>query len=139
MEAKKMNHDYMIRLDKGEEVIQAITSFCEQEGIRTASVFGLGATDYVKIGLFHTGEKKYHATVLEGPMEITSLVGNVTRKEGEVYLHFHINIADESMIVRGGHLNECRISATCELFLHVLDGEVNRRFDEEIGLNLFQF
>ena len=27
-----------------------------------------------------------------GFMEITSLLGNVTRKDGEVYLHLHINL-----------------------------------------------
>lgn len=41
--------------------------------------------------------------------------------------------------VVGGHLNQARISATGELVLTVLPGEVDRRFSEEIGLNLFHF
>ena len=41
--------------------------------------------------------------------------------------------------VFGGHLNSAVVSATCELVLQVIDGQVERVFDPEIGLNLFQF
>ena len=57
----------------------------------------------------------------------------------ETYLHFHINLCDETMNVFGGHLNECIIGATCELVLTRLDGDVNREFNQEIGLNLYKF
>ena len=72
-------------------------------------------------------------------LEITSLVGNVTRKDGEVYLHIHINFGDEDGLVKGGHLVKSRISATSEIILRKIDGEVGRKLDEEIGLNLLNF
>ena len=72
-------------------------------------------------------------------MEITSLLGTITEKEGEPYLHLHINLCREDMSVIGGHLNECRISATCEMVVRKLDGAVGRRLDSEVGLNLFAF
>ena len=31
------------------------------------------------------------------------------------------------------------ISATCEIVVDVIDGKVDRKFSEEIGLNLFEF
>ena len=31
------------------------------------------------------------------------------------------------------------ISATCELVIDVIDGEVGRKFSDEIGLNLYEF
>ena len=44
------------------------------------------------------------------------------------------------MTVIGGHLNECRISATCELCVRKLEGVVERRLDADgTGLNLYQF
>lgn len=132
------NH-YAIRIDKNEEVLAVIKSICEKENISCASVVGLGAAKKVQIGLFDTNEKKYNSIELEEPMEITSLVGNVSKKGGEIYLHFHINVCDKSMSVKGGHLNSCVIGATCELFVTVFDGSINRRFDENIGLNLFEF
>jgi len=140
MEYKKMdsNH-YVMRIDKDEEVLSKIEEFCKKEDISCGSVVGLGASKYVKIGLYDVGEKKYHSTVLEGPMEITSLIGNISRKDGEVYLHFHINVCNSKMQVYGGHLNECVIGATCELAITVIPGVIERKYDEEIGLNLYKF
>ena len=57
----------------------------------------------------------------------------------ETYLHIHINFGDEDGNVRGGHLVASRISATCEIILSVIDGRVERKLNEEIGLNLFEF
>ena len=61
-------------------------------------------------------------------------------KNGEIYLHPHINLAREDLSVVGGHLAECRLSATCEMFVRSLEGTVERRHDEEVtGLNLYKF
>ena len=140
MEYKKIDDKhYVIRIDKGEEVLSKITELCKNLDIKCGSVVGLGAASYVKIGLFNTIEKKYHSKEYSGPMEITSLIGNISRMDNEVYLHFHINLCDDAMNVIGGHLNECIIGTTCELVLTELDGNVNREFNQEIGLNLFKF
>ena len=67
-------------------------------------------------------------------------MGNVTRKEGEPYLHLHITIANPvTGEVHAGHLTSATISATLELFLQVWDGQVGRQFSDQVGLNLFQF
>jgi predicted DNA-binding protein with PD1-like motif len=73
-------------------------------------------------------------------MEITSLVGSISTKGGEPYLHLHINLCREDMSVVGGHLNECRISATCEMIVRKIKGRVERKLDEDVtGLNLYEF
>jgi predicted DNA-binding protein with PD1-like motif len=41
--------------------------------------------------------------------------------------------------VIGGHLNQARISVTCEMFIHILDGQVDREKDPETGINLLKF
>ena len=46
---------------------------------------------------------------------------------------------DEQGRVFGGHLNEAIVSATCEMVVEVIDGQVDRAFDEDVGLNLFKF
>ena len=140
MEYKKIDDKhYVIRIDKDEEVLSKITELCDKEDIKCGSVVGLGAASYVKVGLFNTVEKQYHSKDFSGPMEITSLIGNISKMDNKTYLHFHINLCNEEMNVFGGHLNECIIGATCELVLTKLDGDVLREYDSEIGLNLYKF
>ena len=140
MEYRKFADTYIVRLDRGEEVGACLTALCQKEKIRLGSIEGLGAADHVVMGLYSVEERQYHKVERNEPMEITSLLGNVSEKDGEVYLHIHINVCDESMSVTGGHLNECRIAATCELFIRVLDGQVGRKLDEAVtGLNLYEF
>lgn len=43
------------------------------------------------------------------------------------------------MRVFGGHLNKAIVSATCEMVIHIIDGKVDRKYNEDIGLNLFEF
>jgi len=75
----------------------------------------------------------------EGDLEIVSIGGNINTMNGETYTHFHISVADEAGNVYGGHLTEAVISGTGELVLTEIEGTVDRKFDEEIGLNLFEF
>ena len=140
MEYRKFADTYVLRIDKGEEIIASLQALCEKENIRLASVSGIGAADRAVIGLYDVGSRQYHKTELEGAMEITSLLGSVTRKDGAVYLHLHINLCDKNMQIFGGHLNECRIGATGEIIVRTIPGQVGRLLDEKVtGLNLFQF
>lgn len=47
------------------------------------------------VDLFKTAEKRYVSATLEEDMELTSLTGNVSSMDGEVYLHLHANFANE--------------------------------------------
>ena len=67
------------------------------------------------------------------------ITGTINTKDGEFYSHLHMSAADENAHVYGGHLVDATISATCEMVIRVLDGTVDRYFDEETGLNLFKF
>ena len=89
--------------------------------------------------LLHPDDKEHVLREFNETMEIGSLCGNVTRRDGEVYIHLHVTLCDVNAAVHGGHAKELHCSATCEMFVRTLPGEVGRRFDEETGLNLFRF
>ena len=57
----------------------------------------------------------------------------------EFYTHIHMSAGNSQGEVFGGHLNRAVISATCEMVIDILDFEVDRYYDENIGLNLFKF
>ncbi len=139
MDYRKMQNKIVVRLDKGEEILEELVKICEKEKIKLANVNALGAIREFTVGLFETQNKKYESTTYNGDFEIVSLTGNVTTKDGEIYIHIHLAAADKENKVYGGHLNKAIISATCEMFIDVIEGKVERTFDKEIGLNLFDF
>ena len=140
MEYRKFPQGYVLRLDPGEEIVSSLTRLAADENIQLASVSAIGAANDVTIGIFNTAEKQYYSQRYQGDFEISALAGSVTRKEGEPYLHLHITIGNPiTGQVHAGHLTSAVISATLELFLQVWDGQVGRKFSDQVGLNLFEF
>ena len=139
MNYKRYGNQYLLRVDKGEGIAAAIRELCEKEGISCGVIHGLGAADRVELGLFRTDIKKFVGHTYEGMYEIATLNGNISRMDGEVYLHLHAVIGNEENEARGGPLVEARVSATAEIVVTSFDGDAGRKFSEEIGLNLFDF
>ena len=137
---QKFNNQYVIRIDKGEEICAKLKEVAQKEkNIKLAYLTGIGAAGKVTAGVFDTKEKVFKGHTWEGDLEIVSIGGNINTMNGETYTHFHISVADEAGNVYGGHLTEAVISGTGELVLTEIEGTVDRKFDEEIGLNLFEF
>ena len=139
MEYKKFGNKYIIRIDKNEEIVETLKKFCEDNNIKLGTIIGLGATNKVTVGLYNTEEKKYYPKELTGDHEIAPLYGNISTMNGKVYLHIHANLCNQETRAFGGHLNSAVVSATFEAVIEVIDGEVDRAFNEEIGLNLYNF
>ena len=139
MEYRRFGNKIVARIDRGEEILEKIKEIGISENIRLAHISALGAVGEVTVGVFKTGEKKYYANEFKGDFEITSLTGTITTKDGEFYSHLHMSVGDVEGRVYGGHLNKAVVSATCEMVIDIIDGAVERKFSEEIGLNLFQF
>ena len=139
MEYKRFGDTIFARLDRGEEILEQLKILALQENVKLASVRGLGAVDEFTVGVFKTDRKQYDANSFTGYFEIVSLTGTITTMDGEYYAHLHMSAGNEKGEVFGGHLNRAMISATCELVIQVVDGTVERRFDPEIGLNVFRF
>ena len=139
MEYRKFDDHYVIRLDRGEEIVAKLKEVAQKEGIKLAYLTGIGAVGKVTAGVFDTKEKEFKGHTWEGDLEVVSIGGNINTMNGEIYAHFHISIADEEGHVYGGHLTEAVISGTGEMVLTEIKGNVDREYDEEIGLNLFKF
>ena len=139
MEYRKFKNVIVARIDKGEEILTEIKNIALKENIKLANINALGAVGDVVVGVFKTVEKKYYSNSFKGDFEIVSLTGSINTMNNEFYSHLHMSIGNEDGQVFGGHLSKAIVSATCEMFIYVIDGEVDRYFDEEVGLNLFKF
>lgn len=139
MEYRRFGNDIVVRIDKDEEILEQLEAVAQKEKIALASVEALGAVNDFTVGVFHTDVKKYYSNRFTGMFEIVSLEGTISTMDDKYYAHIHMSAGDAKGNVYGGHLNSANVSATCEMVIHVMDGRVERRFSEEIGLNLFRF
>ena len=139
MDYRRFGDTVIVRMDPTEEIIQQLRLVAEKEGIRLAAVEALGAVDDFTVGVFDTAEKQYHSNRFTGAFEIVSLTGTVTTQKGSFYAHLHMSAGDREGRVFGGHLNSATVRATCEMVIRVIDGTVERQFEESVGLNLLRF
>ena len=137
MDLRRFGHNIVLRLDKGDEIVACVLEAAKREGITLASVSGLGGSDNIDFGVWNG--KAYDKTHLEGFHEITSLMGMVNTMGGEPYQHLHITCAGGDGSIKGGHLLACVISLTGEIVLREIDGTVDRRRDESLGINVLDF
>ena len=139
MDYRRFENTIVARFDRGEEITAQLRALCEKENIRLASVEALGATDEFTVGVYNVDEKKYYANSFEGSYEIVSLTGTIDTMNGEFYTHLHLSAGNDKGEVFGGHLNRAVVSATCEMVVRLIDGKIDRKYDDVTGLNLFKF
>lgn len=139
MEYRSFGNTIIARIDKGEEILEQVKRIALKENIKLASVQALGAVNEFEAGVFKTDEKEYLSKEYKGSFEIVSLTGTINTMNEECYCHLHMSAGNEKGEVFGGHLNKAIVSATCEMVIYIMDGKIDRYYDEQIGLNLFQF
>ena len=138
MQYKRIQNVLFIRPERGEELLTVLKTACLENGVKLGLVSGIGATDDFTVGRFDLSAKRYDEIHRTGAHEIVSLLGNITTMNGEYYAHLHLAAADGEGQMTGGHLNRAVISATGEITVTILDGEVDRVRDEAIGINLWK-
>jgi len=138
MKYERLGNKVVVRIDKGEEIVDALKTICKKLDIKLGSIVGIGATDKVTIGLLNTKTKKYQSKEFTGDHEIAPLVGNITLMNGEVYLHLHATICNVEHKALGGHLTSAVVSAMFEGIIDIIEGQVTREYNDEVGLNLLK-
>ena len=139
MDYRRFHDTLIVRIDRGEEILEQLRIVSEKESVRLAEVSALGALSDFTVGVYKVAEKKYYSNQFEGAFEIVSLTGTVSTMDGAYYAHLHMSAGNDKGEVFGGHLNRAVVSATCEMVVRVIDGQVDRAYDEAVGLNLFRF
>lgn len=139
MEYRRFDNKIIARFERGEEVHDCLKKIALKEDIKLASISALGATDDFTIGVYKVDDKSYSELNFKGIFEILSINGTITTKDGEYYPHLHISVADDKGNGFGGHLISSNISVTCEMVIDIIDGRVERKMDDDIGINLFDF
>lgn len=134
------NGRYVLSIDNHEEIMAALADFCRKMKITAGEVSGIGAIGEATFRFLDPATKRYVDKTFAEQMEITDLTGNISQKDGEVYLHVHLTCSRRDYTCVGGHLLSARINGACELLVSDFGLTfLGRRFDPETGLNLYDF
>ena len=139
MDYRRCNDTIVLRIDRGEEIVETLKAVAEREHVRLAEISALGATDDFTVGVYDLAAKRYDSKTFTGPHEIVSLVGTITEKDGAFYQHLHMSAGSKACEVFGGHLNRAKVSVTCEMVIRILSGAVDRSPDPQTGVNILRF
>ena len=139
MKSDKEKNIVYVRLDKGEEIFGSLYEIIEQYNIKSGWINGLGAVNNVVMGSYDPENKNYNKINFNEDYELTSLIGNVSTKDNKPFLHIHVNISNQKCQAFGGHLFSGDIIATGEIKIFITDTEINRSYNDETGLYLWDF
>ena len=129
----------VFRLLENDDLIEAIKNKAEESNIKAGAFILIGSIKQAVLGYYKDGE--YKNTVLQGPLEVASCMGNVALDEkGEVVVHAHVVVTNEKSEAFGGHLmKDSPVGATAELVIIEATGiDMQRIFDEKTKLKLLK-
>ncbi len=131
---------FMGRLSKGDDLLEALRNKCRELGVIQGEVRALGAVASARIAYYDQSLRKYETIDLSRPLEILSLSGNVSVKDGEAFVHAHVVLGDHDGRAYGGHLVEGTEVFACEFVIEELVTEepLRRGMDEATGLFLWK-
>ncbi|UZJ42359.1 DNA-binding protein [Prosthecochloris sp. SCSIO W1101] len=130
---------HMGKLKRGDDLLGAISVICRENNIRLGRVEAIGAVEKATLGYYDQTRKEYDFFTIDTPHEITSLIGNVSLRDGVPMVHAHLTLSDEKGNVKGGHLAPGTIVFACETVIEAFEGlDFNRIIDEDTGLPLWQ-
>jgi uncharacterized protein len=142
--AFKRDVTVVARLQYGADLLDAIAQVAQEHGVTMGEFRAIGALQRGRLSSYDQQtpdprNRTYGAIELEEPVEIVSLLGTVSLREGEPSVHAHACLADSEGRCFGGHVEHgCAVFA-CELALDSLEGPaLERGYDGVTGLWLWE-
>ena len=129
----------MGRLAKGDDLLTALEKYCQANGISLGEIRAIGAVSKARVGYYNQAEQKYLFLELNKPLEILSLVGNISIKDEKPMVHAHVTLGDQQGYAFGGHLAEGTVVFACEFAIQECQSAEPfvRQMDEATGLFLW--
>jgi uncharacterized protein len=137
MHYRRTQNELLVRLDRGEKLIENLNQLTIAEGLRTVWLQGLGGAQSAELGFYDLDSREYEWQSFHELMEITSLEGNLAWVDDQPKWHIHGTLSGRDYQTVGGHVKELIVGGTCELRLVVMsDISLTRRVDSATGLQL---
>ena len=133
------------RLGPGADLKKSLEEIIRRENVKSGVILcGAGSLSQVTLrnvrlfpDEFPVADRNRIYTPKKEPLELLSLSGNISRQNGEVYVHGHVTISSglDDGRAYGGHLIEgCLVFSFCEVVIAEVTGlEMIRDTDPETG------
>ena len=125
----------IVALESGEEILHSLREVTAAHDIRGGSVTGIGSVSEIELAFFDPEKKEYVPRTFTEPMEIGSLLGNISRVDGEPHVHLHVTVCGPELIAFTGHLNRGIVGTACEIHIRRLKRTIERIKDPESGFD----
>lgn len=115
MQYREMPSGYFLVLDPGDEILESVTRFATETGVRAASILGIGALRRLTLGFYDVATQSYVHRTWEEDLEVCAISGNLAEVDGGPYPHVHGVFGKRDFSTIGGHVFEAVVSVTVEL------------------------
>jgi len=123
-------------LKAGAKVPDDILAIAKKERVATARVEAIGGVKELRLAYFDHEAKRYEEHNFHEFLEVTSLLGNITTKEGKPFLHVHGNFGRRDLSALAGHIISAKVFPLLEVVVTPTKNKALRRFDDDLGLNV---
>ncbi len=86
---------YIFRLPKGKDLLESLADFCHDNQVKCGIVNVIGAVENATISVYDQAKKKYDKKVISEPMELLSLMGNISIQDNRPCVHAHAIFYDK--------------------------------------------
>ncbi len=128
--------EYAVIFGKGDEAFSGLQKFAEEYHVTSAHFTAIGALSGATLGWFDPQRKMYKKILIDGQVEVISMVGDIALYQGKPVVHTHAVVGTSDGTTRGGHVLDAYVSPTLEVMLTVDPVAMHKRFDPETDLTL---
>ena len=129
---------YIFRINKGKDLMEALTDFCHDNQIKCGIINGIGILENATVCSYDTVKKKYDKRVINKPADMLNLMGNVSIMDNRANVRADIMLVDADGKTDGGQLAAGTKVFSAEVFIQELVGEPRvRKQDKVTKLNLW--
>ncbi len=136
MQAVREGTRWMLRLDDGQDLFEALSDWARREDVRAAAIVsGIGMFRRATVGYWNGSE--YRPEELTVPHEVVALHGSIARADETPSLHLHAGLAGPDHHLVGGHLLRATVGVLQEVTVETFPGRTfGRPLVESFGLRM---
>jgi uncharacterized protein len=133
-----MNDSLLVRLPKGEDLLDALVTFCQEKNITKGHISLIGSLSKAVLGYYPQDTRKYITQTLDAGTEILAGLGNISLKDGLPTIHLHLTLLQSDFTITGGHAMPGSILFAGEACITPIEGPcLHRGLDAATGLPLW--